>query len=368
MFAQRTVSPVRLLRFAPPWSDLPRSRQQALPIGEIPAEEPDRRRRARVLHTVRPRAQRIAHRPGPAARAGVGEVADPCAASSRSSPGHRLSHPRSSSAPPSDSITADRTDSARGSPTIGGSGWAMPGSASSTWPPAISRSPARTRACGSSSTASSTTSSARSATSRGRATASAPAPTARSPCTSTRTSARPACTSCAASSPSCSGTAPTTRSSPRAIASASSRSTTRMHGDTLYLASEIKALLAAGVPARWDARVVLPGHPLLAIHQNRTLFDGIYQVPPGHFLLATGGQVRLIRYWDFDYPTADVHARPLARRRVRRAVPARPGRGGPPAPPGRRAGRLLSQRRDRLVRRAGPGGAAPSAIRSGPSR
>ena len=41
------------------------------------------------------------------------------------------------------------------------------------------------------------------------------------------------------------------------------------------------------------------------IPQDRTLFDGIYQVPPGHFLLATGGQVRLIRYWDFDYPLAD---------------------------------------------------------------
>ena len=38
--------------------------------------------------------------------------------------------------------------------------------------------------------------------------------------------------------------------------------------------------------------------------QDRTLFDGIYSVPPGHYLLASGGQVRLIRYWDFDYPAA----------------------------------------------------------------
>ena len=129
----------------------------------------------------------------------------------------------------------------------------MPGSASSTWPPAISRSPARTSACGSSSTASSTTSSAIAARPREpRATASAPAPTARSPCTSTRTSARPACTTCAASSPSSSGTTPTRRSSPPAIASASSPSSTPTHGGTLYLASEIKALFAAGVPARWD--------------------------------------------------------------------------------------------------------------------
>ena len=53
-------------------------------------------------------------------------------------------------------------------------------------------------------------------------------------------------------------------------------------------------------------RRVLPGQPLpRCAPQDRTLFDGIYQVPPGHYLLATGGQVRLIRYWDFDYPAAD---------------------------------------------------------------
>ena len=33
-------------------------------------------------------------------------------------------------------------------------------------------------------------------------------------------------------------------------------------------------------------------------------------MPPGHYLLASGGQVRLIRYWDFDYPAAD-DARPV---------------------------------------------------------
>ncbi len=38
------------------------------------------------------------------------------------------------------------------------------------------------------------------------------------------------------------------------------------HGETLYFASEVKALFAAGVPARWDAESVshsveLGGHP-----------------------------------------------------------------------------------------------------------
>src|SRR5215471_2824102 len=65
-----------------------------------------------------------------------------------------------------------------------------------------------------------------------------------------------------------------------------------MHGDTLCFASEAKALFAAGVPARWDAESVyhaveFGGHPV------RTLFDGILQVPPGHYLIATEKHVQL---------------------------------------------------------------------------
>jgi asparagine synthase (glutamine-hydrolysing) len=77
------------------------------------------------------------------------------------------------------------------------------------------------------------------------------------------------------------------------------------HAGTLYLASEIKALLSAGVPARWDRGTFYQANHFLVTPQDRTLFEGISQVPPGHFLVATGGHVRLIRYWDFDYPTSD---------------------------------------------------------------
>ena len=74
------------------------------------------------------------------------------------------------------------------------------------------------------------------------------------------------------------------------------------HDQTLYLASEAKALFAAGLPARWDAESVW--HAVgFSGHQTRTLFDGIFQVPPGHYLLAGDQEFRLIRYWDFDYPT-----------------------------------------------------------------
>jgi asparagine synthase (glutamine-hydrolysing) len=75
------------------------------------------------------------------------------------------------------------------------------------------------------------------------------------------------------------------------------------HNDTLFLASEAKALFAAGVPARWDHESFYhhATGPALA---DRTLFAGVHQVPPGHYLLATPNSFRLLRYWDFDYPTA----------------------------------------------------------------
>jgi asparagine synthase (glutamine-hydrolysing) len=45
---------------------------------------------------------------------------------------------------------------------------------------------------------------------------------------------------------------------------------------------------------------------------NRTFFEGVFQVPPGHYLIATGSGFQILRYWDFDYPRAPDLARPLA--------------------------------------------------------
>jgi len=77
-----------------------------------------------------------------------------------------------------------------------------------------------------------------------------------------------------------------------------------IHRETLYLASEVKALLEAGVPARWDAESVAQATEF-GSHQVRTLFDGIFQVPPGHYLIATDRHTELNKYWDFNYPTRD---------------------------------------------------------------
>jgi asparagine synthase (glutamine-hydrolysing) len=81
-----------------------------------------------------------------------------------------------------------------------------------------------------------------------------------------------------------------------------------LHDGALYFASEVKALLAAGVPARWDSESVYNsggiGGP-----QMRTLYEDIYQIPPAHYMVASEHHVQINQYWDFNYPkTAD--ARP----------------------------------------------------------
>ena len=96
------------------------------------------------------------------------------------------------------------------------------------------------------------------------------------------------------------------------------------HDGALYLASEAKALFAAGVPRAWDESGVY--HWLLACpDERRSLFKGIRQVPPGHVMRAGNGSVRLERYWDLPasprgrrpVPDAVEHARELTEEAIR---------------------------------------------------
>ncbi len=80
-------------------------------------------------------------------------------------------------------------------------------------------------------------------------------------------------------------------------------------GDTLYIASEIKALIAAGVPARWDRESMFQDLNMIA-DGDRTMFEGVHQVPPGHYLLATRQRMQVVPYWDLSYPNAD-HPAPV---------------------------------------------------------
>jgi asparagine synthase (glutamine-hydrolysing) len=81
------------------------------------------------------------------------------------------------------------------------------------------------------------------------------------------------------------------------------------HNETLYLASEVKALFAAGVPARWNVEAIWRGNEHGG-SQSHTLYDGVFQVPAGHFLLASDESFKLTRYWDFNYPSVAEDSRP----------------------------------------------------------
>lgn len=79
------------------------------------------------------------------------------------------------------------------------------------------------------------------------------------------------------------------------------------HHGALYLASEAKALFAAGVPPQWAPESLYDaggfGGP-----QKRTLFREVFQVPPGHYLIATESGIEVKKYWDFNYPLASASA------------------------------------------------------------
>ncbi len=83
-----------------------------------------------------------------------------------------------------------------------------------------------------------------------------------------------------------------------------------LHDGVLYVASEMKALFAAGVPARWDVEAVHLGVALRG--GSRTPFLGVRAVPPGHYLVADREGLRLVPYWDIDYPPAGEAAADLA--------------------------------------------------------
>ena len=70
---------------------------------------------------------------------------------------------------------------------------------------------------------------------------------------------------------------------------------------TLIVASEIKALFAAGLQARWNHASVLAQF-FLCLPTESTLFAGIHQLPPGHTLRVSRHGTCVTRYWDLDYP------------------------------------------------------------------
>ena len=77
-----------------------------------------------------------------------------------------------------------------------------------------------------------------------------------------------------------------------------------IHDGNFYLSSEVKAFVDLGVPLAWDRDTLYDIH-FVTHAPDRSLFKGIYQVPPGSYLITDGEQIRIVQYWDWDYPRAD---------------------------------------------------------------
>lgn len=77
-----------------------------------------------------------------------------------------------------------------------------------------------------------------------------------------------------------------------------------VHDGTFYLASEVKAFVDLGVPLEWDRETLFDIH-YVTHAPDRSLFKGIHQVPPGSYLVTDGEHVRIVQYWDWNYPLKD---------------------------------------------------------------
>ncbi|HET7365768.1 MAG TPA: asparagine synthase (glutamine-hydrolyzing) [Burkholderiales bacterium] len=82
----------------------------------------------------------------------------------------------------------------------------------------------------------------------------------------------------------------------------------RNSGGRLAFASEVKALFALhGVTRRLDPHALGELFTYWSVLPPRTVFAGIQTLPPGHYLVAERGSVRVVRYWDWQFPEDGAH-------------------------------------------------------------
>lgn len=72
-----------------------------------------------------------------------------------------------------------------------------------------------------------------------------------------------------------------------------------INNGVLKFASEIKALLAMGIPAVVNDRIIFEYLRFNAYdHSDETFFEGIRRLPPGHYAIWKGGNFKIKPYWD----------------------------------------------------------------------
>jgi asparagine synthase (glutamine-hydrolysing) len=73
-------------------------------------------------------------------------------------------------------------------------------------------------------------------------------------------------------------------------------------GGRLIFGSEIKAILASGeVQARIDPQALRDTFTYWSPQPPRSIFQGIQELPPGHYLLAANGRVDVQRFWSLNF-------------------------------------------------------------------
>ena len=67
------------------------------------------------------------------------------------------------------------------------------------------------------------------------------------------------------------------------------------------LGSELKVVLAAGVPRRIDAEAVVEYFTFQNLFSDRTLFEGVHALPAGCLIAADADGVNVRRWWDYEF-------------------------------------------------------------------
>ena len=74
----------------------------------------------------------------------------------------------------------------------------------------------------------------------------------------------------------------------------------------LAFASEAKALLEVpGIEARIDSQALDQYLTFLWVPDPKTLFEGIFKLPAGHFAVLRDGDLQISQYWDLSFPPED---------------------------------------------------------------
>lgn len=72
----------------------------------------------------------------------------------------------------------------------------------------------------------------------------------------------------------------------------------------IWFASQARALAAAGIPINSDEESVWHSCSFQYTLPNRTLFENVFQLQPGHLACWNSSGLTLRKYWDCDYPEA----------------------------------------------------------------